>query len=115
MAPALTAPAAGQIAGLPVKARASTPRETPSPVTGVAKSGFPTATHAVPVVRGSSVRPLLVTAAGMPAADAADLVRHVAGRYRPPDALRRAHTLAQADPPAAITARQPGRRAECGG
>jgi len=29
------------------------------------------------------------------------------GRYRPPDALRRADTLAQADPPAAMTARQP--------
>jgi deoxyribonuclease V len=50
------------------------------PVIGVAKSRFRAATHAVPVVRGSSVRPLLVTAAGMPAADAADLVRRMAGR-----------------------------------
>ena len=41
------------------------------PVIGVAKSRFRTATHAVPVQRGSSVRPLFVTAAGMPAADAA--------------------------------------------
>ena len=41
------------------------------PVIGVAKSRFRTATHAVPVVRGSSVRPLFVTAAGMPAAGAA--------------------------------------------
>ena len=41
------------------------------PVIGVAKSRFRTATHAVPVVRGSSMRPLFVTAAGMPAADAA--------------------------------------------
>src|SRR5712671_2928409 len=31
------------------------------PVIGVAKSKFRTATHAVPVVRGSSVRPLFVT------------------------------------------------------
>ena len=61
---------------------------------GVAKSRFRTATHAVPVVRGSSARPLFVTAAGMPAADAADLVRRMAGRYRLPDALRRADTLA---------------------
>jgi deoxyribonuclease V len=76
-------------------------------VTDVARSRFHTPTHAVPVVRGSSVRPLFVTAAGMPAADAADLVWHMAGRYRPPDALRRADTLAQADPPAAMTARQP--------
>jgi deoxyribonuclease V len=45
------------------------------PVIGVAKSRFRTATHAVPVVRGSSVRPLFVTAAGIPSADAADLVR----------------------------------------
>ena len=40
------------------------------PVIGVAKSRFRTATHAVPVVRGSSGRSLFVTAAGMPAADA---------------------------------------------
>ncbi len=67
---------------------------------GVAKSRFRTATHAVPVRRGSSVRPLFVTAAGVSAADAADLVRRMAGRYRLPDALRRADTLARAGPPA---------------
>src|ERR1700730_14817874 len=71
------------------------------PVIGVAKSRFRTATHAVPVVRGSSMRPLFVTAAGMPAADPADLVRRIAGRYRLPDALRRADTLARTGPPAA--------------
>ena len=65
------------------------------PVIGVAKSRFRTAIHAVPVVRGSSVRPLFVTAAGMPRADAARLVRHMAGRHRLPDALRRADTLAR--------------------
>jgi deoxyribonuclease V len=37
------------------------------PVIGLAKSRFRTATHAVPVVRGSSVRPLFATAAGMAA------------------------------------------------
>jgi deoxyribonuclease V len=58
------------------------------PVIGVAKSRFRTAIHAVPVVRGSAVRPLFVTAAGMPGAEAADLVRRMAGRYRLPDALR---------------------------
>ena len=79
------------------------------PVIGVAKSRFRTATHAVPVQRGSSVRPLFVTAAGMPAADAADLVRRMAGRYRLPDALRRVDTLARAGPTAAImTGCQPG-------
>jgi deoxyribonuclease V len=79
------------------------------PVIGVAKSRFRTATHAVLVVRGSSARPLFVTAAGMPAADAADLVRSMAGRYRLPDALRRADTLARAGPPAAtMTCHQTG-------
>ena len=78
------------------------------PVIGVAKSRFPTATHAVPVVRGSSGRPLFVTAAGISRADAADLVRRMAGRYRLPDALRRADTLARTGPPAAtMTGRQP--------
>ena len=65
------------------------------PVIGVAKSRFRTATHAVAVVRGSSARPLFVTAAGMPAIDAADL----AGRYPLPDVLRRADTLARTGPP----------------
>jgi deoxyribonuclease V len=78
-------------------------------VIGVAKSRFRTATHAVPVPRGSSARPLFVTAAGMPAADAAELVQHMPGRYRLPDALRRAGTLARAGQPAAtMTSRQPG-------
>jgi deoxyribonuclease V len=59
-------------------------------------------------VRESSVRPLFVTATGMPVTDAADLVRRMAGRYRLPDALRRADTLARTDPPAAtMTGRQP--------
>jgi deoxyribonuclease V len=69
------------------------------PVIGVAKSRFRTATHAVPVMRGSSARPLFVTAAGMPSADAAVLVRHMTGRHRLPDALRRADALARACPP----------------
>jgi deoxyribonuclease V len=78
------------------------------PVIGVAKSRFRTATHAVPVVRGSSVRPLFVTAAGIPSAAAADLVRRMTGRYRLPDALRRADTLARAAAPiATMTDRQP--------
>jgi deoxyribonuclease V len=66
------------------------------PVIGVAKSPFRTATHAIPVLRGASSRPLLVTAAGLPRADAADLVRHMAGRFRVPDGLRRADALARA-------------------
>jgi hypothetical protein len=61
--------------------------ESGIPVTGVAKSRFRTATHAVSVPRGSPVRPLFVTAAGMPAADAADLIR---AHGRPVPAARRA-------------------------
>ena len=48
------------------------------PVIGVAKSAFRTATHAIPVLR----------------ADAADLVRHMAGQHRLPDALHRVDSLA---------------------
>ena len=70
------------------------------PVIGVAKTAFRTATHAVPVVRGErSARPLYVTAAGMPRHEAADLIRHMAGRYRLPDALRRADALTRGRPP----------------
>jgi len=67
------------------------------PVIGVAKKRFTTATHAVPVLRGSpgATRPLYVTAAGLPLPDAAGLVREMAGRYRLPDALRRADALAR--------------------
>ena len=53
--------------------------------------------------------PVVLTAAGIPSADAADLVQRMAGRYRLPDALRRADTLARAGPPAiSMTDRQPG-------
>ncbi|HKA94940.1 MAG TPA: endonuclease V [Streptosporangiaceae bacterium] len=69
------------------------------PVIGVAKTAFRTATHAAPVRRGRSARPLFVTAAGIPLADAANLVRHMAGRFRLPDALRRADALARTGPP----------------
>jgi deoxyribonuclease V len=68
------------------------------PVIGVAKTLFRTATHAIPVLRGSSARPLYVTAAGMPRVDAAALVRQMAGRHRLPSALRRADFLARHAP-----------------
>ena len=70
------------------------------PVIGVAKTRFAPATHAVPVLRGNAVRPLYVTAAGLPAAGAADLVRAMAGTFRLPDALRRADALARSRRPA---------------
>ncbi len=84
-------------------------REFAVPVIGVAKSAFRTATHAVPVLRGTSARPLYVTAAGMPRVDAAQLVRRMTGRFRLPDALRRADQLAHMGPSAALQgSRRPG-------
>ena len=69
------------------------------PVIGVAKAAFRTATHAIAVRRGTSARPVFVTAAGMRATDAVGPVQHMAGRFRIPDALRRADTLARTGPP----------------
>ena len=65
------------------------------PVIGVAKTLFAAATHAVPIVRGQATRPLYVTAAGLPAAEAADLVRRMSGGFRLPDALRHVDALAR--------------------
>jgi deoxyribonuclease V len=65
------------------------------PVIGVAKTSFHTATHAVEVVRGEAVKPLFVTAAGLPLATAAEWVRAMRGEYRLPDALRRVDALAR--------------------
>lgn len=79
------------------------------PVIGVAKTAFRTATHAMPVLRGHSARPLFVTAAGMPLADAADLVRHMAGCFRLPDALRRADALARTGQSTGAPTQPPGR------
>jgi deoxyribonuclease V len=83
------------------------------PVIGVAKTAFRTATHAVPVVRGRSARPLFVTAAALPVTDAARLVQHMAGRFRLPDALRRADALARspADRPGQPAAARYGKSA----
>lgn len=64
-------------------------------VIGVAKTSFRAATHAEPVLRRTSTRPLYVTAAGMPLADAAHLVHAMAGSTRLPDALRIVDRLAR--------------------
>ena len=65
------------------------------PVIGVAKTSFHTATHAIRVTRAGSAQPLFVTAAGLPLTEAASLVAAMAGRYRLPDALRRADALSR--------------------
>jgi deoxyribonuclease V len=65
------------------------------PVIGVAKTAFRSATHAIAVQRGNATRPLFVTAIGLPATQAAELVTRMAGQHRIPDALRRVDTLAR--------------------
>ncbi|MBG6096198.1 endonuclease V [Nocardioides luteus] len=64
-------------------------------VIGVAKTAFRGATHAEPVLRGTSTRPLYVTAAGVSRTDAADLVRTMSGSARLPEALRLVDRLAR--------------------
>jgi deoxyribonuclease V len=65
------------------------------PVIGVAKTPFAAAIHALPVLRGQATRPLHVTSAGIPVADAAELVRKMSGRFRLPDALRLVDALSR--------------------
>ena len=64
------------------------------PVVGVAKTFFTTATHAIPVVRGQSARPL-TSRHGLPAAEAAELILRMSGKFRLPDALRQVDALAR--------------------
>jgi deoxyribonuclease V len=66
------------------------------PVIGIAKTPFRGADHAVAVLRGRSAKPLHVTAAGLSPADAAALVRVMAGPDRLPLAVRRVDRLARA-------------------
>jgi deoxyribonuclease V len=66
------------------------------PVIGVAKTLFRGAHHAIPVLRGRSIRPLYVTAVDVPLDRAAELVRCMAGQHRVPDALRRVDALSRA-------------------
>jgi deoxyribonuclease V len=71
-------------------------RELRHPVTvvGIAKSEYRGA-PAIPVLRGKSLRPLYVSAMGMPAEVAAECVRSMAGRHRIPDLLRHVDGLAR--------------------
>jgi deoxyribonuclease V len=66
------------------------------PVIGVAKTPFRTATHAAEVIRSAATRPLYVTAAGgLEIAEAARIVRAMAGPNRIPDVLARTDRLAR--------------------
>ena len=67
------------------------------PVVGVAKNPFHE-TPATPVLRGTSGKPLLVTATGIPEAAAAAHVRSMHGSHRIPALLRRVDQLCRAGP-----------------
>jgi deoxyribonuclease V len=64
-------------------------------VVGVAKTRFATATHAEPILRGSSQSPLWITAACMDIATAAAHVRSMHGPHRVPTLLREVDRLAR--------------------
>jgi deoxyribonuclease V len=62
-------------------------------VVGVAKTSFTGSAFAEPVLRGTSVKPLYVTAAGVAPAVAAGWIRGMAGAHRLPTLLQRADRL----------------------
>lgn len=65
-------------------------------VIGVAKTRFAGATGAAPVLRGTSSRPLYVTAAGMGTLIAARHIQSMHGAHRIPTLLKRADQLSRA-------------------
>lgn len=66
-------------------------------VVGVAKTAYRGSTFAIAVTRGSSARPLFVTARGIDAAEAARLVGAMHGPHRIPTLLGRVDRLARGD------------------
>ena len=62
-------------------------------VVGVAKTRFANAAPVAEVLRGESLSPLYVSAAGMPLDDAADAVRQMHGAFRLPTLLKRVDSL----------------------
>jgi deoxyribonuclease V len=65
------------------------------PVVGVAKTPYGEGAFAARVLRGTSRRPLFVTARGLPVARAAELVRAMEGAHRVPTLLARVDRLAR--------------------
>lgn len=64
------------------------------PVIGVAKTNFATIEQLKKeLYRGTSIRPLYITAAGIDLEDALKKIRHMAGNYRIPDLLKKLDTL----------------------
>jgi deoxyribonuclease V len=66
------------------------------PVIGVAKQPFRDQTRAIPILRGVSKQPLIITAVGIDVAEAAANVRSMHGPHRLPTLIKRADTLARA-------------------
>ncbi len=87
--------------------------ERSAPVVGIAKTAFAglEACHNVmPVLRGTSRRPLFVTAAGMSAVPAAEHVRRMAGPHRIPDLVRLTDRLSRSEPSGGESPAQSTRR-----
>ncbi|MEO1568718.1 MAG: endonuclease V [Pseudomonadota bacterium] len=70
------------------------------PVIGVAKNPFDGADQAREVHRGTSERPLYVTAAGLPGAQAARTITLMHGEHRLPTLLKRVDALSRRPEPA---------------
>lgn len=66
------------------------------PVIGIAKSAYRGSTNAEAVLRGTSRRPLYVTAAGIDPVVGADRVKHLHGPHRLPTLVTRADQLCRA-------------------
>ena len=64
-------------------------------VVGVAKTGFEGAGPVAEVLRGTSVKPLYVSAVGIPLDDAVSGVRAMHGAHRIPTLVKRADSLAR--------------------
>ncbi len=71
--------------------------ERSATIVGVAKSRFRQSRHAVEVLRGSSRRPLFVTAIGLDDQLAGRHVVSMAGRFRIPDMLKAADRLSRTE------------------
>ncbi len=67
------------------------------PVIGVAKRPFAGSAHAVAITRGTSERPLYVTAAGAPPERAAVWIASMSGAHRQPTLLKAADRLSRGD------------------
>jgi deoxyribonuclease V len=68
------------------------------PVIGVAKTAFQGSSFAIPVLRGTSKKPLHVTAVGIEVQAAARLIQAMHGEHRLPTLLKRADHLARGNP-----------------